>query len=173
MRLTNEKSQPIPEDQKQSMDQEHDKYNSSNLPLSERLKKVSQKAPFQQAYENDEKFEKNKKAELVKKEERVPVSKAKSQKIIIKKTVKKYGLSHAIFRPITVAVLMLVGTFLTLSMGMNFYHGYKRDLEYSKSRHIDRTAFEIFQTSSVAKDKVELVVILMASWKKEQPVIAS
>ena len=158
MRLTNEKSQPIPEDQKQTMDQEQHSNNASNLPLSERIKQLSQKAPFEQAHENDEKFEKNKKVELVKKEESVPASKPKAQKIIIKKTVKKYGLSHAIFRPITVAVLLLVGTFLTLSMGMNFYHGYKRDLEYSKSRHIDQTNFEIFQTSSIAKDKVELVI---------------
>ncbi|MGH1405572.1 MAG: hypothetical protein ACRBBJ_03310 [Rhodomicrobiaceae bacterium] len=158
MRLTNEKSQPIPEDQSQTIDQEHHSNNSRNLPLSERLKQVSQKASPEQIHENEGKREQNKKAELVKNEQLVPVSKAKNQKIIIKKTVKKYGLSHAIFRPITVAVLLLVGTFLTLSMGMNFYHGYKRDLEYSKSRHIDRTNFEIFQTSSIAKDKVELVI---------------
>lgn len=156
MRLTNEKSQPIPEDQT-VLDETNI---SNNLPLSERLKQVSLEPTMPPAEPV-----KKETAELILTENQTPTAQKQAslkqspkKKVIIKKTVKKYGITHAIFRPITVALLLLVGTYLSISVGMNFYHGYKRDLEYSKTRHIDRTAFEIYQKSSIAKDKVELVI---------------
>jgi len=169
VRLTQQKSQRIPEDQSETEAQENSEHiplknvpkenvPKKNVQLSERLKQAAQDTNYEEISHKVEKHITKRNAELILKEEPAIASKAISQKIIIKKTVKKYGLSYAIFRPITVAVLLLVGTFLALSMGMNFYHGYKRDLEYSKSRHIDQTAFKIFQTSSIAKDKVELVI---------------
>ncbi len=161
MRLTNEKSQPIPEDQAVSTDNK----TPNNLTLterleserieSERLKQVSlHEVPRETKHDNRE----NK--SLITSEEKGLTQKNSStpKKIVIKNTVKKYGLAHAIFRPITVALVLLFGTYLSISVGMNFYHGYKRDLEYSKTRHIDQTAFEIYQKSSIGKDKVELVI---------------
>ncbi len=84
----------------------------------------------------------------------VAVKQTVKQKVIIK----KYGLAHAIFRPISIAFLMLVGTYISISMAMNFWHGYQRDLDYAKTRHIDKSALEIFQSSTISKDRIELVI---------------
>lgn len=82
---------------------------------------------------------------------RVPVK----QKVI----VKKYGVMASIFRPMGVAVALLFFVYSSLSIGLNYWHGYKRDLAYSQTRHIDKTAVEFLQSSSLSKDRVELTIL--------------
>lgn len=147
MRLTNLKSQPYHSDDLKRISSAHVD-SESNIPLTARLEQTSgqnselSNTPLQP-----------KEGVALSNQERAPL-----QKVIIKQTVKKYGLTHAIFRPLSIAFLILFGTYLSLSIGMNTYHGYKRDLDYTKTRHIDRTSFEVFQNSLIAKDKVELVI---------------
>ena len=71
-----------------------------------------------------------------------------------KQVVKKYGFFH----PLGVATVLLVGSYLLVTIGANFWHSYQRDLEYSKTRHIDKSVVEIFQRSFIPKDRVELVI---------------
>ena len=71
-----------------------------------------------------------------------------------KQVVKNYGLFH----PLGVATALLVGSYLLVTIGANFWHSYQRDLEYSKTRHIDKSVVEIFQRSFIPKDRVELVI---------------
>lgn len=151
MRLTKFKSQPYQSEGGQKASSSHvNTVNTSetNMPLIERIKQATnQRSKLQNTTLQPQDDHAQPTQETMPK-----------QKVIIKQTVKKYGLTHAIFRPLTIAFLILFGTYLSLSLGMNYYHGFKRDLEYTKSRHIDRTAFEVFQTSLIAKDKVELVI---------------
>lgn len=147
MRLTNLKSQPYQSDDSKKISSSH-KTIENNLPLTKRLEQASSpnaevnKTPLQP------------KEDLALSNQDNPPK----QKIIIKQTVKKYGISHAIFRPLTIGFLILFGTYVSLSLGLNYYHGFQRDLEYTKTRHIDRTAFDVLQNSLIAKDKVELII---------------
>lgn len=75
-----------------------------------------------------------------------------------KQIVKKYGIAHAIFQPLAIGAAMLMGVYLSVSFAMNFWHGYKRDIAYSQTRHIDKTALDFFQSSMLSKDRVELVI---------------
>ena len=77
---------------------------------------------------------------------------------IKKQVVKKYGIMHAIFQPLGIGLALLIGVYAMVSLGSNFYAGYKRDQDYAQSRHIDRSAVEIFQQSAIAKDKVQLII---------------
>lgn len=78
--------------------------------------------------------------------------------IVKKQIVRKYGIMHAIFRPLGIAIALLLVVWATVSIGMNFWTGYQRDIAYGQTRHIDQSAVEIFQRSFIAKDKVELII---------------
>ncbi len=75
-----------------------------------------------------------------------------------KQVIKKYGLLHGLFQPLGIALAMLIGVYASISILSNYWHGYKRDLAYSKTRHIDKTAVEIFQSSLISRDRVELII---------------
>lgn len=88
----------------------------------------------------------------------MPASEKSSRNVPKKIIVKKYGILHAIFQPLSIAAAMLIGTYLTISMAMNYWHGYQRDIDYSKTRHIDTSSIKFFQNSLISKDKVELII---------------
>ena len=75
-----------------------------------------------------------------------------------KTVIKKYGFVASIFRPLGIAIALLLTVYVTTGIAFNFYNGMNRDAEYKKAYHIDRSLIEIFQTSSIAKDKVKLIV---------------
>lgn len=91
--------------------------------------------------------------------EKVPANTAPEKPIQVRKqVVKKYGLMHALFRPLGVALALMLLVWGSVSIGMNFWAGYQRDQQYSQTRHIDQSAVEIFQRSFLAKDRVELII---------------
>lgn len=155
MTKTNSNGQPKQDKANQDITNHSEGDNSAtqinNQPLSERIKQANLEQPIVDASPSQVEKTADKPAETT-----VIVKEVINQ--TVKTTVKKYGISHAIFRPISVAAMILVGTYLTISMGMNFWHGYQRDLDYTQTRHIDRTAVEVFQKSSIARDKVELII---------------
>lgn len=75
-----------------------------------------------------------------------------------KQVIKQYGILHAIFHPIGVGSAMLLGVYLTTSLALNFWQGYKRDVAYSQTYHQDTTAIKFFQSSLLSKDKIELII---------------
>lgn len=87
------------------------------------------------------------------------LQKANSQTPLRQKVIfKKVGFFASIFHPLAIAVGFLIAVYGMMSLGVNFYHGLARDHEYRKNYHIDRSVIEIFQSSNITKDKVELIV---------------
>jgi len=75
-----------------------------------------------------------------------------------KQVIKKYGFLHGVFHPLGIALALLIGVYASTSILSNYWHGYKRDVAYNKTRHIDKTAVEIFQSSFISRDRVELII---------------
>ncbi len=89
----------------------------------------------------------------------VPASLELSQSQTVKKQiVKKYGIGHAIFRPLGIAIALLIGVYASVAILSNYWRGYQRDLSYRQAYHIDKTAVQFFQDSLLSKDKVELII---------------
>ncbi len=78
--------------------------------------------------------------------------------MVKKQVVKKYGLGHAIFRPLGIAIALLIGVYASVAILSNYWRGYQRDVSYRQAYHIDKTAVEFFQDSLLSKDKVELII---------------
>lgn len=90
--------------------------------------------------------------------EKQPATKLADNRVIKKQIVRKYGLFYALFRPLGIAIALLLTVYASITITINYWHGYQRDLAYNATRHIDHTAVEFFQTSSLAKDRVELII---------------
>ena len=81
-----------------------------------------------------------------------------STQSVKKQVVKKYGIGHAIFRPLGIAIALLIGVYASVAIFSNYWRGYQRDVSYRQAYHIDKTAVQFFQESLLSKDKVELII---------------
>lgn len=72
--------------------------------------------------------------------------------------VRRQGPLGAFLRPIGIAVALVLAAYGLVSLGSTFWRSYQRHAEHVRPVHTDTSVFDVFFTSSLPKDAVELTI---------------